>query len=410
MKHLAVVAVIVLLVTFLTVYLLSKKSKKNTVQGYVPQKETHRMVTYIEGWGNTVYGQPKNYTHAMYAFAVPYHYWGGTCSGWCTPWASQDQITGAQTIVARLKQENPNIKVFLSLGGWNFDHFAWKGPKHSQLQNGCQYICKPTDKTMDDPAQYSVYSSQSLAKYNCKLTGETGIQPSEYCYGSQGKSDPSSAEHVGTTLANLCQKLGADGVDIDIEDTCSMASENSFSTGMVFDFMTRVIKQVKKSNPSLGISLAPLNPYMVVDIDTGGKQCNGKMIKFNTVAQNYRKFVMSVMDDLDFVSIQFYNNIPEAYTDPSGVIKSYNEIVKNVFGGDASKVVLGMCSFAEPGTCQNCGPNCYNATDRCNNLVKKLATSYPDFGGVMQWAANGDVQRNAQGKTFSDVMVACMKA
>ena len=55
-----------------------KSSFISKLFGVTPKSEgPKRMITYWEGWGPTVYGTPKNYTHMVFSFIVPYHYWGG---------------------------------------------------------------------------------------------------------------------------------------------------------------------------------------------------------------------------------------------------------------------------------------------------------------------------------------------
>ena len=98
---------------------------------------------------------------------------------------------------------------------------------------------------------------------------------------------------------------------------------------------------------------------------------------------------------------------PNATDDPKNVISSYDEILQNIFNGDASKVVIGMCSMAEPGTCTECNkpPSlmCNNGSDRAKNIASLLVKKYKNFGGIMQWASKGDTN-----SSFSDPMLKYM--
>ena len=135
--------------------------------GLTPKSEgSKRMVTYWEGWGPTIYGTPKNYTHMVFSFIVPYHYWGGYCSAYCTPWISVDSglLQTPINMIKDIKSANPNIKILLSFGGWNLNHYKNGGYDNEDGCFGCRRVCKPTNPDDDDPASYNKYNND---KYNC---------------------------------------------------------------------------------------------------------------------------------------------------------------------------------------------------------------------------------------------------
>ena len=382
-----------------------------TQKPVVDPTKSKRMVTYWEGWGPTNYGTPKNYTHMIFAFTVPYHYWGGYCSGLCTPWMSVDSGTldGAKNMITAIKQQNPKIKILLSFGGWNFNHYKNGGTNGEDGCYGCRKVCNPSPD-IDDPSQYT---PDNDSKYNCKVvnscitdaTDKSIIEPSSYCYGPTVDVNTTAAQ-VSNKIINLINAVGADGFDIDIEDTLAFNDSNN----KVYQFIKNITKNLTGKTVSNGnkiiLTQAPMNAYVITDpiINTDSATINGLNVKFSDVAENYTNMLKEIKDDIDFISIQFYNGKPNVIDHPQDVIKAYDNIVKDVFNGDATKVVVGMCSFAESGTCGECGSNCSDGNTR-TDLVKKLVKIYSNFGGVMQWAANGD-----QNGSFSGPMLTAMNS
>ena len=371
-----------------------------------PDSNSLRMVTYIEGWDNpsdVKLGTPENYTHVCLAFGVPYHFYGGYCSGNCSLWLSWyfgsdpsgKGITDVKNVIKTLRDKNPNIKILFSFGGWALLHMNWS--KDGSSGTSCNKVCNPSNEDMDNPACYGPGGSLSGTYpecpdgtpdqvYNCTSVSDT-IQPSEYCYGPNAKAG--RAEYVGDQVIKIVNNLGLDGFDFDLEDTCDFFKSDS--PGL--QFMVDLIKYLR-SKSSMILSMAPMNAYVITDptinTESGGSGCDPQ--PFTVCATNYTNKMKEIVDDLDFISVQFYNGAPYASTQPDIVIKAYKQIVDLM--GSANKVVVGMCSFAESGTCQapnDCGSDCPFGQSRADNIVKKLMNTYgKNFGGVMQWASNGD--------------------
>jgi hypothetical protein len=135
--------IILALVTFGIFFLIKNKiiSSRDMYMNNIISNNSKRMVTYWEGWGNTVYGTPQNYTHMIFAFAVPYHYWGGYCSGLCTPWVSVDSGTLQEAIqmVKTIKQQNPKIKEQIAnvkmLSNWSLENEPTEDEVSENLHN-----------------------------------------------------------------------------------------------------------------------------------------------------------------------------------------------------------------------------------------------------------------------------------
>ena len=449
------------------------KTKPKTPCEISVNDEPRKMITYFEGWQsgknsissseddlNFHYGTPENYTHAVFAFSVPYHYYGGYCSGLCTPWLSIDsslleddpknptQIS-AKKFIENIKEKNKKIKIIIGFGGWNFNHFQSSGPWDSKTQGvnkyyGCRNICNPSDKSIeDDPSKYTKVNDNN---YNCKnvsssqqyitdVTSVDIIQPSEYCYG--GRHNKMTLDEVKETATYVCDKLiklinivEADGVDLDLEDTYEFSKKE----GPIYTFYTTIIDKLYDSKLKNGnrpiITLAPLNAYVIgSSLTYNNKRINSgyakltndentsEIIYFSNVSDVFLKYLENWSSKLDYISVQYYNGAPNVVENDQEVKISYDYLVTNIFKGNASKVVIGMCSINENSetlksderTCKECDyPN-----ESCNNvgkdgvrykLINYLSNTYSNFGGVMQWAANGD-----ENGSFSNNILEAMK-
>jgi len=451
-----------------------------------------RVIAYWEGWeyphnsdnindqGDQKYpynfGSPLNYTHMIFAFIVPYHFWGGSCSKLCTPWDATDDVDGsygyAKNHISDIKKINPNIKILLSFGGWNFTHMSsvwWKNntpnanKEHGIMKSGCNFLCDYQESS-DFPATYISNQGNCSSNHDKDSSGNF-VQPSYYCYGD-GAVDGvvETAKRVAGKIRDLIEHVGADGLDIDIEDTESYKNANNNVYTFIKTITTELYYGKNLSNGNkIILSQAPLNAYVVTDQTLNPE--------FYPIAINYTQMLREMKDQttnksmLDFISVQFYNGAPDALDYPDGVKKAYGDIVKDVFDGDSSRVVVGMCSFPEstnqiqssntggklayPFRPTNSDKYCYNSKTTCaknsdcsngicsypftgnytcNNcvntegsyscsdpyftgvsglnrfdLIKDLSDSYRNFGGVMFWAAQGDDPLFAQPEYINGV-------
>jgi Chitinase len=380
-----------------------------------PINETNKqkMVAFVEGWGEREQiGAPQNYTHAVLAFAVPYRYYGGLCSAYCTPWLAwwydnEGEASSAAKTVANMKAKNCNLKVLVSMGGWSFNHFDWNhvgnDPNYPNVpSNGCGYICKPDNKYIDNPKEYVNKPGNEFgqAKYNCQPADPNNVrQPSSFCYGPEVDEEERREGRVGSTykyvadrLIEIVESIGADGIDLDLEDTDALVDERA---QYLIDFIIHITMYIKEKRPNFIMAQAPMNAYLITD-----KNLNPY---FYNHAEVYVPMLKAIKNYIDFIFVQFYNTEPSDFTDPQNVIKAYQNIVIDVFDGDVSKVVVGMCSVSEPDseggfTCNNCRPGCSDSTSRVNNLVLPLQQAVnnnpylynKDYVGYGFWSTAGD--------------------
>jgi hypothetical protein len=456
--------------------------------------DNRRIISYWEGWklpfnSDSIddpdsakypisYGNPASYTHMVFSFLVPYHFWGGSCSKLCTLWDSTDDILGnygnSAKMITDIRAENPNIKIMLSFGGWNFSHMnsVWVNsdritpPKdwndHIVQPPGCNSVCDYSeDPTSDYPALYQPDTTWAHTKCLANTDKDSSgnyTQPSYYCYGAGAVKLPSdtssdspvvsTAKRVAKNIFDIINRVGADGLDMDIEDTDSYKDSNSPVFVFIKTITTELYGKILKNGKQIILSQAPIQSYVIT-----GKTLNPY---FSDVAANYVNMLKELKDDkenfmLDYISVQFYNGVPDALDNPSDTITAYNQIVNDIFDGDSSRVVVGMCSFPEstnqlknaaghllaypprPTTsdkkCSGTDTSCVNNSDcvnglcifpntgnyTCNNcvgdtgeylcsdpnfkgvadktrveLITELSNNNKYFGGVMFWVSPGD--------------------
>jgi len=95
--------------------------------------------------------------------------------------------------------------------------------------------------------------------------------------------------------------------------------------------------------------------------------------------------ILQKCNGVDFISIQYYNDNPDPVTNPSGAIAHYKAVVNEIYQGDATKVVFGLCI-------SDCSRWNMKASAAAA-ITKSLVAEFPNnFGGIMNWAENeGDI-------------------
>jgi chitinase len=161
-----------------------------------------------------------------------------------------------------------------------------------------------------------------------------------------------SVDKMTSELVAMVNKYGLDGIDIDYEVDPPSAS-------FVVDLHNSLRSQLGSSKL---LTHAPENNMMV----SGG---------------SYWK-ILAQCKGVDFISVQYYNDNPNPAHDSAGSIAHYKDIVKNLYGGDASKVVFGFCIT-------DCGGDNMNAS-KAAGFTKQLVAAMGNsaIGGVMNWAIN----------------------
>jgi len=172
-------------------------------------------------------------------------------------------------------------------------------------------------------------------------------------------------------IAKIVKQYNFDGADIDYE------------VEPVATWVQGVTKDLRAALTALGeskklyISHVPQSYYM----DEGGKYGGN---------QDYWNALSPVLSSIDFVIIQYYNNPPNPANLPSSAEDHYSRIVSGLFGGDASKVVFGICLT-------DCGSDGDLSVSQANAITKALTQKYPsNFGGMALWATSADAGKGYQ--------------
>lgn len=163
-----------------------------------------------------------------------------------------------------------------------------------------------------------------------------------------------TVDSLVTQIVSIVDRVGLDGVDIDYE-------VDPPNQTFVIDLNNRLHAAL----PGKLLTHAPENNLMV----SGGPYWN----------------ILTKCTGVSYISVQYYNDRPDPISNPSGSIAHYQAIVKNIFGGDATKVVFGYCIT----DCPRYNMGASAAADFTKQLIAAVG---PTFGGVMNWAINqGDM-------------------
>ena len=175
-----------------------------------------------------------------------------------------------------------------------------------------------------------------------------------------------TADTLVNQILTIVNNYNFDGVDIDYE--VDPPDQN---------LVVSLNNQLRSSLPSGKLlTHAPENNMMV----EGGSYWN----------------ILQQCNGVDFISVQYYNDLPAPTKNQGDTLKHYDSIVTDLFGGDASKVVFGYCIT-------DCGSYNMNA-DAATAFTEKIVAGYgSSFGGVMNWAIN---QGDNDGSWSSAVLTA----
>lgn len=171
--------------------------------------------------------------------------------------------------------------------------------------------------------------------------------------------------------------MGLDGIDIDYEYYYDDGQNNSgFTKGtQAQKFLKDVTLGLRNKLPSTAeISHAPMDADLVV-------------------GKGYYNVLVETASSVDFLNPQYYNGITRPAIDGIdgaqfgrvSTLLHYTNIVDNIYGGDATKVVFGFCILDCIGTNSN-----VNGAQAAK-IMTDLSTHYKCNGGAFFWVMTDDV-------------------
>jgi len=171
----------------------------------------------------------------------------------------------------------------------------------------------------------------------------------EYCY-NVGAAD------VASQVAAIVEDQGFDGVDIDFE--------YHVTRDKAVPFLSQLTTDLQGLMPAYKtVSHAPMDHT----VDRGDA---------------YYDLLKSIAPSVDYVLPQYYNGFMKPGISPSAAKTHFTDLVDDVFGGDASKVIFGFC-IAD---CSSFNVNSGQAV----NVMSAVTQWFPDNGGAYLWAGAAD--------------------
>lgn len=173
----------------------------------------------------------------------------------------------------------------------------------------------------------------------------------EYCY-NRGAAD------VARQVAAIVEDQGFDGVDIDFEYFVTRDKAVPFLAQLTTDL--QALMPAEKT-----VSHAPMDG----DVDRGDP---------------YYDALKQVASSVDYVLPQYYNGPFRPANNLAAVRPHFTNLVNDVFGGDASKVVFGFCNSDCSGTGSNVG------SSQAVSIMREVTEWFPGNGGAYLWAGASD--------------------
>ena len=192
----------------------------------------------------------------------------------------------------------------------------------------------------------------------------------EHCFGKE--------DSVVSQLRNLVQADNYDGVDIDYE----FYHDRSYARKTEAQHFLRTVTQKLKQQLPAGRNIVTHTP---MDADLA-------------VGRGYYEVVKEVgAASIDFLMPQYYNGITRPNRDGFASARShYNNLVSNVYNGDATRMVFGFCI----GDCSGTGSNA-NA-QQAVAVMQTLQAEHPCHGGAFFWVVKDDL-KGAWSRTVQNV-------
>jgi len=175
------------------------------------------------------------------------------------------------------------------------------------------------------------------------------------------------AQSLVGQLEQVVTDAGVDGLDIDYEYFLDQAPQRAFLEELVVGLHARL------HSKGVVLTHAPMD----VDLcDTSfDQQCRS----------HYRDILRAHADKIDFIMPQFYNGVTRPTTNFAKANDLFTSLKVDMFGGDGSKVVIGICN----GDCASTGSNANAA--QALGIMQQLQSAHSDMGGMMFWDSVKDV-------------------
>jgi len=248
--------------------------------------------------------------------------------------------------------------------------YVWS-PGQNICSSTCEISTPPVCDNVDRPDLITEW--QNAGKKVLLSFGGAGMGGSwdgnndcwEYCFGRETQ--------VINRVTEIINDMGLDGVDIDYEYYYEDGQNGSnFSKGAEAQFFLREVTLGLKNslNPGSIITHAPMDGDVVP-------------------GTAYFDVLVDVAPALDFLLPQYYNGLVlpalTGFGPSSPAITHFNAMKDSMFGGDATKIVVGFCIVG-----------CIGVADASTavSVMDDLAQSYPCNGGAFFWVAHDDVDGN----------------
>jgi len=156
--------------------------------------------------------------------------------------------------------------------------------------------------------------------------------------------------------------------------------------------LVNMVKTYNLDGIDIDYEIDPPNAQFVVGLSNGLRNAMppGKLlthVPMNNLVDSGASYwkILQQCQGVDFISVQYYNDNPNPLTNPSAAIEHYKTIVNDLYQGNATKVVFGMCLK----DCSGWNMDASHAASITKSLVAEFPTN---FGGIMNWAENdGDI-------------------
>ncbi|WBX77728.1 glycosyl hydrolase family 18 protein [Tenacibaculum ovolyticum] len=172
-------------------------------------------------------------------------------------------------------------------------------------------------------------------------------------------------QELAKSIAKFVKDNNLDGVDIDFEDTASFNGTAGYDGVNFLIQLTQALRSELPS-PQYLITHAPQPPYL-----EAGSGIDG-----------YVKVMQQIGSAIDWLNVQFYNNLPWSST-PNQIVTSYWQFSK-LQGLSPEKIMIGL-----PVTENDAGSGYIPVNDIVTEIIRPIQEQGV-LGGMMNWQFSSD--------------------